>query len=222
MPAPHLSRIKSRSNSASAPSTASIKLPCGVVVSAQLSLSDLKPAPRSAIATITLSRSRVDLASRSSRVTTSTSPGSSRPIAFTSSGRSVLAPDIFSLNTRNNALGASIKLRRNGLSQRGYLRDLHAQSCLEIPLGFARAKASLATQMRTAPCGHPRSRQRETDLAQSEQRKLSPPQSVGLQPRARARGGRRLPSHSTRPGRLQSSAVGLAMRGRGCSVPPFE
>src|SRR5262249_18519063 len=39
---------------------------------------------------------------------------------------------------RNNALGASIKLRRNGLSQRGYLRDLHAQSCLEIRLGFAR------------------------------------------------------------------------------------
>src|SRR5215471_11468325 len=37
---------------------------------------------------------------------------------------------------RNNALGASIKLRRNGLSQRGYLCDLHAQSCLEIRLGL--------------------------------------------------------------------------------------
>src|SRR6266566_8832825 len=58
--------------------------------------------------------------------------------------------DQFVGQPRNNALGASIKLRRNGLSQRGYLRDLHAQSCLEIPLGFARAKASLATQMRTA------------------------------------------------------------------------
>src|SRR5499433_3897313 len=51
---------------------------------------------------------------------------------------------------RNNALGASIKLRRNGLSQRGYLRDLHAQSCLEIRLGFARCncKASLPAQSR--------------------------------------------------------------------------
>src|SRR5262245_8539834 len=49
---------------------------------------------------------------------------------------------------RNNALGASIKLRRNGLSQRGYLRDLHAQSCLEIRLGSARCncKASLRAQ----------------------------------------------------------------------------
>src|SRR5215469_3522715 len=51
---------------------------------------------------------------------------------------------------RNNALGASIKLRRNGLSQRGYLRDLHAQSCLETRLGFAAstAKASLRAQSR--------------------------------------------------------------------------
>jgi hypothetical protein len=51
---------------------------------------------------------------------------------------------------RNNALGASIKLRRNGLSQRGYLRDLHAQSCLEIRLGLARCncKASLRAQSR--------------------------------------------------------------------------
>src|SRR5262249_30875102 len=55
---------------------------------------------------------------------------------------------------RNNALGASIKLRRNGLSQRGYLRDLHAQSCLEIRLGFARCngKASLRVPSR-ADCG---------------------------------------------------------------------
>src|SRR5215470_7801769 len=51
---------------------------------------------------------------------------------------------------RNNALGASIKLRRNGLSQRGYLCDLHAQSCLEIRLGFA----SRAEPDRTARCGH--------------------------------------------------------------------
>src|SRR5262249_41212582 len=51
---------------------------------------------------------------------------------------------------RNNALGASIKLRRDGLSQRGYLRDLHAQSCLETRLGFA----SRAEPDRTARCGH--------------------------------------------------------------------
>jgi hypothetical protein len=56
------------------------------------SLRLLKPAPRSAIAAIRLSRSRVDLASRSSRVTTSTSPGSSRPIAFTNARREG-APD---------------------------------------------------------------------------------------------------------------------------------
>src|SRR6266704_5231147 len=51
---------------------------------------------------------------------------------------------------RNDALGASIKLRRDGLSQRGYLRDLHAQSCPETRLGFARCncKASLPAQSR--------------------------------------------------------------------------
>src|SRR6516165_3994189 len=51
---------------------------------------------------------------------------------------------------RNNALGASIKLRRNGLSQRGYLRDLHAQSYLEIRLDFARCncKTLLRAQSR--------------------------------------------------------------------------
>src|SRR5712691_2177152 len=98
-PTPVRARINSRSNSARPPSTVSISRPWALVVSAQASLRLLKPAPRSAIAAITLSRSRVDLASRSSRVTTSTSPGSSRPIAFTSSGRSVLAPDTFSLNT---------------------------------------------------------------------------------------------------------------------------
>ena len=48
------------------PSTVSIRRPCGVVVSAQVSLSDLKPAPRLPISSSTLSRSRVDLASRSS------------------------------------------------------------------------------------------------------------------------------------------------------------
>jgi hypothetical protein len=98
-PSPVRARINSRSNSAKPPSTVSISRPWALVVSAHASWRLLKPAPRAVIAAITLSRSRVDLASRSSRVTTSTSPGSSRPIAFTSSGRSVFAPDIFSLNT---------------------------------------------------------------------------------------------------------------------------
>src|SRR6516165_11106293 len=34
--------------------------------------------------------------------------------------------DQFVAQPRNNTLGASIKLGRNGLGQRGYLRDLHA------------------------------------------------------------------------------------------------
>ena len=84
---------------------------------------------------------------------------------------------------------------------------------------------SCADPGRTAPCGHRAnlgSRQRETDLAESEKRKPFPSQSVGLPPRAGARGGRWLPSHSTRPGLPPSSAVRLAMRGQCCSVPPFE
>src|SRR5262245_13993608 len=44
-PAPVLARISSRSNSASPPSAVSISRPCGVVVSAQASPSDLKAAP---------------------------------------------------------------------------------------------------------------------------------------------------------------------------------
>src|SRR5215813_3434009 len=52
---------------------------------------------------------------------------------------------------RNNALGASIKLRRNGLSQRGYLRDLHAQSCLEIRLALHAATAKPRFPRRAGP-----------------------------------------------------------------------
>lgn len=55
------------------PKTVSIKRPCAVVVSAQVSLSDLKPAPFSAIVPSRFRRSRVDRAKRSSRVTTNTS-----------------------------------------------------------------------------------------------------------------------------------------------------
>jgi hypothetical protein len=47
--------INSRSNSARPPSTVSISPPCGVVVSAQASASDLKPAP----ALPTASRTRI-------------------------------------------------------------------------------------------------------------------------------------------------------------------
>src|SRR5262249_5043639 len=58
---------------------------------------------------------------------------------------------------RNNALGASIKLRRNGLSQRGYLCDLHAQSCLEIqtePCTLQLQSLAWRGAGRTARCGH--------------------------------------------------------------------
>jgi hypothetical protein len=60
-------RISERSNSASPPSTVSMSLPCGVVVSAHASANDL-PAPALATSSSTLSRSLVEHASRSSRV----------------------------------------------------------------------------------------------------------------------------------------------------------
>src|SRR2546427_4687729 len=52
-------RISSRSNSAKPPRTGSIRRPCGVVVSAQASPGDLKPAPVAVMAASVLSRSRV-------------------------------------------------------------------------------------------------------------------------------------------------------------------
>jgi hypothetical protein len=69
--------------------TVSISRPCGVVVSAQPSAIERKPAPFVPIASITLSRSRVERASRSSRVTSNTSPAASEAIAFASCFRSV-------------------------------------------------------------------------------------------------------------------------------------
>ena len=57
-------RISSRSNSAKPPRIVSINLPCGVVVSAQLSCSDLNPAPRLAMASRILNKSRVLRAKR--------------------------------------------------------------------------------------------------------------------------------------------------------------
>ncbi len=62
-------RINSRSNSARPPSTVSIRRPWGVVVSAHVSPSERKPACLPVIAARVLRRSRVERASRSSRVT---------------------------------------------------------------------------------------------------------------------------------------------------------
>jgi hypothetical protein len=56
----------------------------------------LKPAPALAIVSRMLSRSRVERASRSKRVTMSASSGSSRLSSLASSARSVFAPDTFS------------------------------------------------------------------------------------------------------------------------------
>ena len=85
LPSPVRARISARSNSAKPPSTVSMRRPCGVVVSAHVSLSERKPALAFATASSTLSKSRVDLASRSSRVTMSKSPASAlaHPIAKT-------------------------------------------------------------------------------------------------------------------------------------------
>jgi hypothetical protein len=66
------------------------------VVSAQASASDLKPAPALATASSTLSKSRVERARRSKRVTNRTSPGPRAAIARASAFRSVTAPLIFS------------------------------------------------------------------------------------------------------------------------------
>src|SRR5262249_51454702 len=63
-PSPVRAMISSRSNSASPPSTVSMRRPCGVVVLAQASPRDLKPAPALPTAASTLSRSRVERASR--------------------------------------------------------------------------------------------------------------------------------------------------------------
>ena len=75
LPSPVRARISSRSNSAKPPRTVSITRPCDVVVSAQASLRERKPAPALATTSSTFSKSRVDLASRSRRETITTSPG---------------------------------------------------------------------------------------------------------------------------------------------------
>src|SRR5258708_31691508 len=66
--------------------------------------------------------------------------------------------DQFVGQPRNYTLSASIELGRNGLSQRGYLRDLHAQSYLSIRLGLRtlqlQSLAFCADPCWTAPCGY--------------------------------------------------------------------
>src|SRR5262245_47887244 len=104
---------------------------------------------------------------------------------------------------RNNTLGASIELGRNGLGQRGYLRDLHLIILAGIPTGLCRLPLQrLAFRAGTEPDGTRAAianlpvRQRETDRGLSEKRKLSTPRAAGLPPQVEARGGRPLPSHS--------------------------
>src|SRR6516164_1487321 len=89
-------RISSRSNSAKPARIVTIRRPCALVVSAQASCSDLKPAPRLAMSSRILSKSRVERAKRSSRVTISTSPMSRRLSTLASPGRLLRAPLIFS------------------------------------------------------------------------------------------------------------------------------
>jgi hypothetical protein len=97
-PSPVRVRISSRSNSANPPNAVSIKRPCAVVVSAQVSLRDLKPAPFSPMVPSRFRRSRVDRANRSKRVTTNTSPFARSAISLASCLRSERAPLIFSWN----------------------------------------------------------------------------------------------------------------------------
>jgi len=67
--------INSRSNSAKPPRTVRMSLPCAVVVSAQVSASDLKPAPALAMPSKMVNKSKVLRANLSRRVTNKTSPG---------------------------------------------------------------------------------------------------------------------------------------------------
>src|SRR5215475_4981178 len=106
-------RISDLSNSASPPRTVIISLPWAVVVSAQASLRERKAAARSPICARLLSRSRVDLAKRSSLVTRSTSPAFRAAIALASCALSVLAPLCFS----GKGLRANPKVRRKRKKQ---------------------------------------------------------------------------------------------------------
>jgi hypothetical protein len=89
-------RIRSRSTSASPPSTAIIKRPVLVAVSAHGSASDRNCPPASTICLTMANRSKVERASRSMRVTVTTSPGPRAFKSFNSSRRSAFAPVTFS------------------------------------------------------------------------------------------------------------------------------
>ena len=80
------------SNSASPPSTVRRSRPCGVVVSTQALCSERKVALAAPMAVSVLSRSRVERARWSSRVTMTTSPSSSSASSRASCLRSDLAP----------------------------------------------------------------------------------------------------------------------------------
>jgi hypothetical protein len=108
-----------------------MSLPCGVVVSAQVSASDLNPAPRLAISSSVLSKSRVLRASRSSRVTINTSLSPSRASALRSFSPIGLGPT----RLLSEHFGAT------GAPQRRVLRDQRLPVC---------------AHPRIAVCGHDR------------------------------------------------------------------
>ena len=112
LPSAVLAKIKCRSNSARPPRTVSISLPCGEVPSAQGSPREQKPALASSMAARVLSRSRVERASRSSLVTSSTSPGARQRRHRASAARSVLIPDCFSANIKAALKQATATCRR--------------------------------------------------------------------------------------------------------------
>jgi hypothetical protein len=91
-------RIRWRSNCANPASTVIISCPCGVVVSAHASSSERNLAPLRLMLSRMFSRSRVERANLSSRVTRSTSPSLKAWIALANCLRSVMAPQIFSAN----------------------------------------------------------------------------------------------------------------------------
>src|SRR5215469_4666719 len=113
--------------------------------------------------------------------------------------------DQFVAQPRNNALRASIKLGRNGLSQRGYLRDLHAIILSGNSIGLAGyiAKPRFLRRHRTGPAAATlAAMQRETDRGRRRKREVLIPRSACSWP--------------------QGSEVPLPMRGWDCSVSSFE
>ena len=124
-----------------------------LVVSIIGSLRDLNPAPLPVIVARTLSKSLVDLASRSSRVTNSTSPSSRACRARWSWRRSVAAPETFSLKT----FSAPAALECGLLSVQGLpvsadpsVADYHFRSFLSIKGVIARTQPGGLASLRRA------------------------------------------------------------------------